>query len=313
MDLTYIEPKPDDQFNYPYYLHSPEEPQHGDELPILVEPNNTGTTSDRFKIHQRKAKQLARGGFGRQIADRLSVPFLVPVFPRPEDNPVDGTHYIHQLDVETMGIKNNPLERVDLQLLEMVADARERLSIQEYPISEKIIMTGFSASAKFVNRFAVFHPEKLISVTAGGISGMPILPITQDQGYRLDYNVGVANLESLTGKQFDLDAFCGVKQFLYMGEDDENDPTDYPSVWDGHLKEMAMDVYGHDMQGDRFPYSKSVYDDVGAHAVFRMYEDTGHDPSPALDDVVEFHERCLTGDNFENLRSDLDNVSLVPF
>ncbi len=36
-----------------------------------------------------------------------------------------------------------------------------------------------------------------------------------------------------------------------------------------------------------------------------MYEDAGHTPEPAPDDVVEFHERSLAGDDIESIREDL--------
>lgn len=36
-------------------------------------------------------------------------------------------------------------------------------------------------------------------------------------------------------------------------------------------------------------------EEVNVDAIFRTYPDTGHDPSPAEDDIVRFHEQCLRG------------------
>lgn len=303
---TLIEADPDAGFNYPYFLYAPSRYTDADARPVLVEPNNTGTATDEFERHLTEAERLSNGGTGRRLADALAAPFLVPVFPRPESDPVDGDHYVHQLDDTTMGIDDGPLERVDLQLVEMVADARRRLAERGYPVAERVMLNGFSASGNFVNRFAAFHPDLVASVTAGGINGMAILPVEEAKGHALDYHVGVADLQSLTGEPFDLDAFREVDQFLYMGELDRNDTIPFSDAWtDDDLRQVALDVYGEDMQDDRLPYSRMIYDEVGADAVFRIYEGAGHTPRPAFDDLVEFHRRSLAGDDVESIRADL--------
>ena len=55
------------------------------------------------------AEKRVGGGSGRRIAERLSAPFLHPVFPRPTSDPVDWTHSVHDLDAETMRIDGGPL------------------------------------------------------------------------------------------------------------------------------------------------------------------------------------------------------------
>lgn len=36
-----------------------------------------------------------------------------------------------------------------------------------------------------------------------------------------------------------------------------------------------------------------------------MYEDTGHTPEPAIEDIVTFHERALAGEEIDSIRSDI--------
>lgn len=323
MTVTLVDADPDAGFNYPYYLHVPDGAGTDEPTAILVEPTNAPGASDDFDFFLELAQRRAAGGFGRRVADELSVPFLHPVFPRPFEEPVDWTHYTHSLDVETMRIRDGPLERIDRQLLEMVAHAADELAERGITVRDRFSMNGFSAAGKFVNRFAALHPDALISVTAGGINGTAILPIpgvdveslkhpldladvTGVERLSLNYHVGVADLEAVTGRPFDLEAFRSVNQFLYLGEDDDNDALLHPDAWTGpELRLSAVLTYGEDIHDDRFPTCKAIYEDVGAAAVFRTYEDAGHTPEPAFDDVVEFHRRSLAGDDVADIRADL--------
>jgi len=313
MTVTLIDADPADEFNYPYYLNIPESLRDEGAVPILVEPTNMPGPTDDFEAHRGEARQRASSGFGRRVADELSVPFLHPVFPRPASDPVDWSHYTHQLDPETLRIDNSPLERIDLQLLEMVEDARNRLSDQGISTMDRFLMNGFSASGTFVNRFSALHPNKLISASAGGLNGMAILPMEETEipvewiaESELPYPVGTGNIGELTGEPFDLKSFCDVHQFLYLGENDQNDTLLYPDAWtEPELRGIAILVYGEDIHEERFPYCKAVYEEVNVSAVFRQYKDTGHKPTPAMEDIVEFHERSLGGDDIESIRSDL--------
>jgi len=188
----------------------------------------------------------------------------------------------------------------------MVEDARNQLADRDYPVADGLMLNGFSASGNFVERFAALHPQKVMSVTAGGINGMPILPSKEADGHTLDYHVGVANFEDLTGKPFDIDAFREVNQFLYMGEFDDSDTITFTDAFtDDQLRETALEVYGTYMIDDRFPYSRAVYEEQDAGAVFRMYEKEGHRPVTAVPDLAEFHKRSLAGDDITDLRADL--------
>lgn len=319
---TLVEADSEHGFNYPYYLAVPDtiddkQTAEGgvssvDQCrPILVEPHNVGEQVEEFERHLELARQRIESQTGRYIAEELGAPILVPVFPRPFEEPVDWTHMIHMLCAQTMQIREGPLERVDRQLLAMVDDARNRLEGQRISVPEEVILNGFSSQANFVNRFAALHPERVCSVSAGGINGLAILPqetaTVRGFGERpMNYPVGVANIAALTGEQFDWVAFCALNQFIYMGSDDDKDALLYPDAWtDPELRGIAVLTYGEDIHDDRFPHCKEVYEEADANAVFRVYDGVGHEPGPALDDVVEFHERSLAGDDIESLREDL--------
>jgi hypothetical protein len=216
-DPRFVEANPDAGFQYPYYLYAADSFVGAEPSPMLVETNNTGTATDDFSVHRRAAEELISGGFPRRLADELRVPLLVPVFPRPETEPVDWRHYTHQLDRQTLQVSDGPLERIDLQLLRMVDDAQQRLESELYPAADDIMLNGFSASGNFVDRFTVLHPDRVRSVTAGGLNGMTVLPLSEMNGRTLNYHVGIADVEELTGEAVEVDALDDVNQFPYMG------------------------------------------------------------------------------------------------
>jgi hypothetical protein len=320
---TLVEADPDAGFNYPYYLYVPDSVDPDESVAILAEPHNVAGPTDEFGDLLASADRRVNEGFGRAVAEKLGVPFLLAVFPRPISEPVDWTHFTHSLDVETLSIEEGSLERIDLQLLDMVDDARDRLGERGYAVRDQFSLNGFSAVGSFVNRFTALHPERLLSVSAGGLNGVAIVPQAEvptdrlnhpldvgkmlgSETLTLDYHVGVANLDELTGEPFDLAAYREVNQFLYMGGEDDKDALLYPDAWtDLELRMPAILLYGADIHDQRWPTCKALYDEAGASAIFRVYEGVGHEPGPALGDIVAFHERSHAGDDIDEIRSEI--------
>jgi hypothetical protein len=305
MEPTFVEPDPDSGFNYPYYLYAPPRVDDQQSVSILVQPTNSGQATDDFGVQRQSADDRIRNGTSRTIADRLAVPLLVPVFPRPSSDPVDWRHYVHALDRQTMQIEDGPLERVDLQLLRMVEDAGDRLEKRSYPVDDQVLLNGFSAAGNFVDRFTLLHPDRVRSVTAGGLNGTAMLPIEEAAGHRLPFHIGIADVEALTGDAVDLDALDATNQFLYMGEDDGNDTIPYDDAWGQEMREIALDVYGEDMVADRFPTCQRAYEEAAVDAQFKVYEGVSHTPRPAIDDIVEFHQRSLDGEDVTDFGQEL--------
>lgn len=291
--VTLVSADPEKGFNYPYYLYTPAE-NLSEPTPFLVEPNNTGTSTNDFEEHRIAAEGTIQRGFFRSLSDELALPFLVPVFPRPNGDPVDYTHYTHALDAETMAIDDGPLERIDEQLLAMVADARDRVGDAGFQTTDQLLLNGFSASGTFVNRFTALHPGRVAAVTAGGINGTAILPRNEAKGHELPFPIGVANLEALTGESFDLEAWRDVDQLTYMGGRDQNDTIPYNDAWNDRLREIALDVYGEDMQQDRMAYCQNQYEEAGATGRVEVYPGIGHRTSPGIrEEMTVFHRKHL--------------------
>ena len=184
-------------FSFPYYLFVPQEMDSGEPVYLLVEPCNTGTTSDDFEHHDSKAKSLAlgRSSHANKIARKLRVPLLVPVFPRPGGE--RWRIYTHALDRDTLLVKEGDLRRIDEQLIKMIAHAQQLLQHNNVKVNEQVFMNGFSASGTFTNRFAILHPKVVRAVATGGINCIPTFPTDRWNGTTMRYPVGIADVKEI--------------------------------------------------------------------------------------------------------------------
>jgi hypothetical protein len=149
------------------------------------------------------------------LADDLGSPLLVPVFPRPAGDLTE--YYTHNLDRNVLFMTQNGYQRLDLQLLAMVDDARLKLAEQQIPIDQRFLLWGFSASGTFSDRFSLLHPNRLVAVASAGSHSLPFASYT---GENLPYPIGTYDYETITGAPFDLDAFAALPRFLYQGDQD---------------------------------------------------------------------------------------------
>jgi hypothetical protein len=305
---TRVNPAPSDGFNYPYYLYTPDT-EGKPTTPILVEPVNSGQAANSLDPQIERAEYTVSESPVRRMSDALKAPLLVPVFPRPRGDPVSAYHYTHALDDTTMHIEDGPLERIDEQVLSMVDHAREQLEPTRFSPPEEIMLNGFSASGNFVDRFTVLHADRVLSVTAGGLNGMSILPAEEWDGEELPYHIGIADVEELTGDPVDFDALDETNQFLYMGVEDENDTLPYDDAFtDESDRQLVNRIFGDDMIEDRFPVCQEVYDAQDLDAQFKVYDDRGHRPAP-VEELVEFHWRSIDGEDVSMFGEDVSGVT----
>lgn len=285
-----IEASPAKGFHYPYLLQVPKGSPRATTR-LLVEPNNTGAISDDPAVHLEAAQRLARNALGASMAARLEVPFLVPVFPRPE---TDWKIYTHQLDRDSMRITSGPMRRLDLQLIAMIEDAQRRLRAAGITVDDSVLMTGFSASGTFANRFTMLHPKRVRAVATGGLNGLLMLPTSAIGEVALPYPIGIADVKALTGNHVDLTAWRRVPQFIYMGALDDNDALQFDDGYDDDERAIVFPLLGERMQPDRWLHVQQIYRDGGANAILRTYEGIGHATDKRIaDEVAEFFRRQL--------------------
>jgi len=290
--LVRVDGDPARGFHWPYYLYvSPgaeERAARAETVRLLVLPNNTGHPDDDFEVHRRAAwLRMLRD---REVADGLGVAALVPIFPRPRAN---WRVYTHALDRDSLTTEIEDLARPDLQLLAMIEDARRRLADRGWTVGERVLLRGFSANGMFSNRFAALHPEKVLAVAAGSPGGWPIAPASEWKGKTLRYPVGIADLEALTGRAFDLEAFSRVPILIFMGDRDENDSVPFGDGYDEEDRDLVFETFGR-TPVERWPASEETYRAAGTSARFRLDPGVGHEVSDETEQAVrDFLRRAL--------------------
>jgi hypothetical protein len=291
--LVYTRAKPEAGFNYPYFLFIPTETSQEKGIYLVVETNNSGFTSDQLKEHVEKAKRTATRNFyiGNYVSVHLKYPLLVPVFPRPDSC---WKIYTHALDRDVALERGNDFERLDLQLLAMTADATGKLKDMGYSIHEKFLLTGFSASGTFANRFTLIHPEKILAVAAGGLNGMLMLPLDSMAGKPLNYPIGVNDFSDLFGKPFNLTSFRQVPQFLFMGQLDNNDAVPYEDAYDPAEQELIFELLGREMLPARWNACVEIYRRHAVNSRCVIYKGIGHEhPDAVKEDILVFFKSMI--------------------
>ncbi len=285
-DIIKVEADSERGFNFPFYLFIPETIDKGQASYLYVETNNTGTASDDFEVHLQKALKLAESSYPNRIARKLNVPLLVPTFPRSRTN---WRCYTHALDRDTLEINEGQLKRIDLQLIAMIDFAHELLRANDIQMHDKIFMHGFSASAKFCNRFAFLYPELVKAAASGGVNGLPTLPISERNGCALPFPIGIADIEKFTGKPYDEQAHQRIAQYIYMGYMDRNDTLPSRDAWREEEAEIIREAIAAIMMPDRWAISRAVYKQKLPRAQCVTYNAVGHAiKDEMLDDLVKF-------------------------
>jgi hypothetical protein len=286
---------PDEGFYFPYYVYFPEGYNKAELNYLLVESNNSGSTHDDLEYHENRVIESMSEdySYGKRVADALGTPYLMPVFPRPNGNWDDYTHdldrssLLAELSEEEIQLMGN-YQRLDLQLSHMIDNAKGYLQLDDYVLQDKIMMIGYSASAKFANKFSVLHPDLVQSLVIGGINAATMLPVEYYKGEQLMYPLGIADYEDIMGKTFDAEAYSHVKQLLIMGETDTNDVTLYRDGWDQLEAETWWTIMGKQME-QRWDNLQEAYKAMDVSIQCHTYMGIGHSiTNDVIEDTIEF-------------------------
>jgi len=279
--------QPSKGFEFPFLLKIPEQSANTKRSYLVVETNNTGGVSDDFDVHYQSAKKSIVGNaVGPWVAKKLNFPILTPVFPRSK---TQWKIYTHALDRDSMLVDSGKTKRLDLQLLAMIAEAKNRLTKHALEVEDKVILTGFSASGTFANRFSMLHPQSTQLVIAGGINGILMLPVSQYKDKTLNYPLGVDDFSKIANKKFDKSAWELVPQFLFMGQDDTNDAVEYDDAYSDSEREVIHQSIGKIMQPKRWNKCQEIYKQHQVNAIFNTYKNIGHGTNLAIhNDILKF-------------------------
>ena len=284
--LLIVKKNPIKGFKNDYILFIPKGTPINKKIVLLVEPNNTGKTSDSISIHEKYAIDLASvSSVGNNVSTMLKIPLLVPIFPRPSSQELI---YTHALDRDVILDNSQELKRLDLQLLAMIEDTKKVLSSMNIVVDDKFFMNGFSASATFTNRFAFIHPGKIKALAIGGFNGELMLPNKKINNIKLNYPLGVNDFSKIFHKKFDENQFKSIPQFIYMGKLDDNDAVQFDDAYNDTERNIINVNLGIEVQ-NRYLKCQEIYKKYNVNATFTTYENVGHWTTSEMNlEVIKF-------------------------
>ena len=287
---------------------------------MLVHSCNTGGAGvkdgkldrTRTAIHLSEGNEAARLSTikmnpGMWFGSDLKMPVLTPLIPRVQGYYTQALgSKVFENDVSTLIADNNdrPIEKrlseqeikqiqeqcrdLPSQLVSIISESKGVLEQLGVKIDSKVIMEGYSAGSKFANCFTALHPEMVKACISGGTSGLGILPISQLNGEKLNFPLGVANVSN-----FNADAFKSIPQYYYIGNQDYNDPA------------MVSDK-SQDSQGELQPRYKENYT---PHEITQIQTQLGKNPQERFDNNQKMYAQLGVNAKFQKFNGDHNSVT----
>jgi len=278
-------------FSYPYYLLVPPELKTAtvkQTHTLLVIPNNSGKLDDDLAVQENDVKRrIAQNG---AFAGPLKGAVLMPVFPRPKTG---WRIYTHALDRDSLITDRPEYKRLDLQLIAMIDDARERLAKDGLEFDKQVFITGFSASGMFANRFTFLHPTRVKAAAIGSPGGWPIAPSDTFKEKTLRYPIGTGDLKEVSGHKLDIKHLRKVPLFLFIGDQDTNDSAIYRDSYEDQDQDLIFELFGK-TPVERWGISETLYKRNRLNAEFKLYPGIEHKVTPEMrDDILKFFQKYI--------------------
>jgi hypothetical protein len=298
-----IDANPEAGFHSPYFLWTPDTPDlatesvnNSRERPLLVEVQPWGNFGERVN----SARERISGG--TNVARDMKSPTLIAPLTIDVEDP-----FLRQSDPDPRQ------ERVDLQLLAMIEDAKSRLESWPYTVTDQIHGGGGSLAGIFWNAFAALHPEhiRVMSSGANGIAFLPFEELTDDiptfgnpRQTTVPWPIGAGEIDELADKEFNRRAWMEIEQYRWIGAEDQDpeNPDRYVHKiykGPGEIVQLVEEIFGSLQVDHRFETSRKIYDHLGVPATFDAYEGAGHVPEgEQANQGREFHKRKIA-EHFE--------------
>lgn len=234
--------KPEMGFNFGYLIYIP--------ISLITNPvliiegpsvSEVGPSEKACEIVYSKAVfELSTGGFSHFLAKKVQCPVIMPLFPRPEDKENNTNIFTHALSSKSMSISENPIARIDLQLIAMFRDIKNRFSNANIELYNRFIVKGFSSGGVFAHRFTILHPNYVLAAVGGGCMHSFTLPLKTFNGETLLWPNGIGNMDQFSNINPCFEEYKSVKQLFYLGDMDYNDSVPYH---DSYTEEERQQVY----------------------------------------------------------------------
>lgn len=310
---------PEKGFNWPYYLAIPsnryKQVNEDYKRYLLVDSTNSGVNSLEATEKWVEETLTNRGQYSVSVAEELWTPMLMPVFPRTGVNYSSGgeynVFYEHAFDRDIATLHNkledsnsrkvledsfaekgydvDMFTRQDEQLVAMFNHAVDYLNNYGHNVeTDKMFLSGYSATGTFTNRFSTLQPEKVKAVASGGTLDDMMLPLDQYNNENLIFPIGTYDYKDITGKSFDLSKYNDVARLIYMGEADENNTLSYSDTFGDTERDIMSKLWGVPVLPRAHALIK-LYGDSGGKGILILDQDTKHSYSREMKDyILEF-------------------------
>ena len=214
---------------------------------------------------------------------------LMPVFPwRPQ--PSDLYHYALSRAMFAMDAASG--DRLDLEMVAMLDDVVDRAQREwGLTVRSKVAMMGTSAAGVFTNIFALMHPERIAAAAIGFPGLVFTVPASAaEDGTPLPYPIGTADFSQLTGIEPDVDAYCRLPLYFFVGEEDTLDGVPDPRLFPDDVRATAERFYGEADAVKRWDLGEKLYAEYGCERTqFWTYPGVEHHFTPLMkDDLLDF-------------------------
>jgi len=275
------------EYYFGYLMYLPFELRNN---PVLLIEGPACSPGDLEKanelVYKKALFELSQGGFPRYLAHKVKCPLIMPLIPRLIDDENNTNIYSHALTSRAMNTKVYPIERADLQLINMFKDIKKLFLSAKIYLYDKFIISGFSAGGVLAHRFTILHPEYVFTAISGGAIHSFTLPLEQYKDEILLYPNGIGNTQIFC--EFDFDEYKKVPQFFYMGDEDFNDPVPYNDSYTEEERQQIYRLFGEVGMPDRWNLFQDICKSLNLdNIIFKTYKGVDHRQADEAWDFIE--------------------------
>ena len=267
---------------------------------LLVIVPNTGNYNfeddDNFITQYRAA--IGALEFAKRESDEIGAILLVPVFPRFSIPHTFGSQYLSKF---TLGTEYVELKDVDKQLLLMADTITSEYKQRDIYLSNRLLLTGYSAQSWFSSRFVALNPSRVQAVAIGGCA-WPTVPEVEYDGVALPFPLGLGSLVEYGREIPEISDYEKVSIYFYWGSLDglrDDGSWDFGPITDGYQQysysyrnAWFYEKFGYSAE-DLFYSHKEIFESVVDNVQFDLFDGLDHHQvySKNYSNAIEFLKR----------------------
>ena len=263
-----------DQFEYDWFLYIPRSVIRSENITILLSGVHGNIWSPNYRYIVDESEKMAYGKV--EWAKELNSILIVPVIPKYLD------YQPYDFDLLSFDVSSDFFyQRPDIKINKIIDYVSSELMLNGYKIDNRIIIEGFSSGGMFGQRYALLHPERVKAIAVGHCGGTFILPEEEFEGNVINWPVGINNYLLLTGYEFNRSAYKEIKQFIFVGEEDDNTTLSLQnsySLWESQAQINFIHKNFGDSTFEILKNQISYLNEIGYEDIlFKSYTAVGHE------------------------------------